>query len=107
MRLLAIPASSELRLMAAMPRFVMPSLAWVLMLGALPSLPAGAADSRPATATESVPEQGRKKPGKQASGSRSVVLPGGSGESPSARSARLKRECKGRPNAGACTGYTD
>jgi hypothetical protein len=36
-----------------------------------------------------------------------VVLPGGSGETAAERSARLKRECKGRPNAGACTGYTD
>jgi len=35
-----------------------------------------------------------------------VVLPGGSGETAAERSARLKRECKGRPNAGACTGYT-
>ena len=34
------------------------------------------------------------------------VLPGGSGESPEQRAARLKRECKGLPNAGACTGYT-
>lgn len=28
-----------------------------------------------------------------------------SGETPAERAARLKRECKGRPNAGACTGY--
>jgi hypothetical protein len=34
------------------------------------------------------------------------VLPGGSGETPAQRSARLKRECKGRPDAGACSGYT-
>ncbi|MGS5089944.1 hypothetical protein ACVC7V_25970 [Hydrogenophaga sp. A37] len=29
-----------------------------------------------------------------------------SSESPEARSKRLKRECKGRPNAGACLGHT-
>ena len=29
----------------------------------------------------------------------------GWGESPEQRSARLARECKGRPNAGACEGY--
>jgi hypothetical protein len=29
-----------------------------------------------------------------------------SAESPVARSKRLKRECKGRPNAGACLGHT-
>ncbi len=37
----------------------------------------------------------------------STVAPGGSGESAAERTARLRRECKGRPNAGACTGYTD
>ncbi|WP_439590580.1 hypothetical protein [Hydrogenophaga sp.] len=27
-------------------------------------------------------------------------------ESPQAREKRLKRECRGRPNAGMCAGYT-
>lgn len=27
-------------------------------------------------------------------------------EAPAAREKRLKRECKGRPNAGMCAGYT-
>jgi hypothetical protein len=27
-------------------------------------------------------------------------------ESPAAREKRLKRECKGRPNAGMCAGFT-
>lgn len=27
-------------------------------------------------------------------------------EAPAAREKRLKRECKGRPNAGMCMGYT-
>lgn len=31
-------------------------------------------------------------------------LPGG--ETPKERERRLRRECKGRPNAGACSGYT-
>lgn len=31
----------------------------------------------------------------------------GSEETVAERSARLKRECKGRVNAGACAGYTD
>lgn len=30
---------------------------------------------------------------------------GGSGETQAQRDRRLKRECKGRPNAGACLGY--
>lgn len=34
------------------------------------------------------------------------VLPGGSGETPAERSNRLRRECRGRVNAGACEGYT-
>ena len=29
-----------------------------------------------------------------------------SSESPAARRARLKKECRGRPNAGACLGMT-
>lgn len=29
-----------------------------------------------------------------------------SGENQAARDRRLKRECRGRPNAGACLGYT-
>jgi hypothetical protein len=33
--------------------------------------------------------------------------PGGSAETAAERRARLQRECKGRPNAGACTGHTD
>lgn len=31
---------------------------------------------------------------------------GAAGESVKERDRRLKRECKGRPNAGACLGYT-
>lgn len=33
-------------------------------------------------------------------------LDSGSGETKAAREKRLKRECKGRPNAGACLGMT-
>lgn len=35
-----------------------------------------------------------------------VFLDAPSAESPVARDKRLRRECKGRPNAGACLGYT-
>jgi hypothetical protein len=44
------------------------------------------------------------KPKERAHKTRVVVKPG-SGETPAERGARLKRECKGLPNAGACTGY--
>ena len=40
------------------------------------------------------------------SGGGQVKFLRGSEESPSERSNRLKRECKGRVNAGACAGYT-
>lgn len=33
-------------------------------------------------------------------------IPAPSHETPAARAKRLKRECKGRPNAGACLGHT-
>lgn len=49
----------------------------------------------------------------QAGGQRTKVPPttvrfidAPSAESPAARQKRLKRECKGRPNAGACLGHT-
>ncbi|WP_374639383.1 hypothetical protein [Hydrogenophaga sp.] len=33
-------------------------------------------------------------------------LDSGSGETKAAREKRLRRECRGRPNAGACLGFT-
>jgi hypothetical protein len=36
-----------------------------------------------------------------------VLSSPGSGETRAERTARLRRECKGMPNAGACTGMTD
>lgn len=33
-------------------------------------------------------------------------LDSGSSETPAAREKRLQRECRGRPNAGACLGHT-
>jgi hypothetical protein len=38
--------------------------------------------------------------------SKSVKFMPGSQESPKERTARLKRECKGQVNAGACEGHT-
>ncbi|WP_342132463.1 hypothetical protein [Hydrogenophaga sp. OTU3427] len=43
---------------------------------------------------------------KRPRGSSSVkVVPSGSQESTAERERRLKRECRGRPNAGACLGF--
>lgn len=46
-----------------------------------------------------------KKAAKAGSGSKAKFLQG-SGETPAERTARLKRECKGAVDAGACSGYT-
>jgi hypothetical protein len=46
-----------------------------------------------------------KKTAKAGSGSKAKFLQG-SGETPAERTARLKRECKGAVDAGACSGYT-
>ena len=45
-----------------------------------------------------------KAPAKGRGGSSVKVTPG-SEESSAERARRLKRECKGRPNAGACLGH--
>jgi len=55
--------------------------------------------------------QPQDKPAKAAGSSQASKVtpaskPGGSAESPADRAARLKRECRGAVNAGACTGYT-
>jgi hypothetical protein len=58
-----------------------------------------------------VPGQGSAQQKKKKAKTRTAKAPsaaqqGASGESTAQRDARLKRECKGRPNAGACLGYT-
>jgi uncharacterized protein (DUF934 family) len=47
----------------------------------------------------------KKKVTKKRAVVRPAVEPTPSGESVAARERRLKRECKGRPNAGACLGF--
>lgn len=76
---------------------------WTLMLMAAtliasPQASASSADSGNKAATS----QARKKAGP---GSQIKFLPG-SEETTRERNTRLKRECKGRVNAGACAGYT-
>ena len=63
-----------------------------VMLSASPAL--GASD-KPKKAASAKQKQGSTK-----------FVPG-SQETKKERSARLQRECKGRVNAGACTGYTE
>lgn len=49
------------------------------------------------------PKKEKKAKAKKGGG---VTFNDGSAESRSERDRRLMRECKGRPNAGACEGYT-
>jgi hypothetical protein len=73
-----------------------------------PTVVSAAPSSDPFVAT--VPGQDNPKKKKKAKTSSAktpsaAAQQGASGESTSQRDARLKRECKGRPNAGACLGY--
>ncbi len=76
----------------------------VLGLGGLAAVPAsGARDNFTAVTATDKPT---KKP-KQAKQTKAPKPPTdkGSAESKSERDKRLIRECRGRPNAGACEGY--
>lgn len=75
--------------------------AWMLMAVALGfGFQAQASSSN--VGNKSAATKAAKKPG--ASGQ--VKFLPGSAETTKERSSRLKRECKGRVNAGACAGYT-
>lgn len=67
-------------------------IAAALLLSAA-AWPAWATSNTPATETP-------RKPSKV------VFVDAPSSETPAARNKRLKRECKGRPNAGMCLGHT-
>jgi hypothetical protein len=81
--------------------------AWVFLLMAATLM--GNAHARLPSATAGDPPAAGKAKKHAASKSSRVsqvrFLPG-SGETAKERSSRLKRECKGRVNAGACEGYT-
>jgi hypothetical protein len=69
------------------------------------SLRWGAGPNWTSTQHVSVTAGGKKKKAKRDSAGKVSFLDG-SAESRGERDSRLKRECKGRPNAGACQGYT-
>ena len=77
-----------------------------LMTGALAANGAGA-QTQPAPEGDKPAKSKSKKAAKSgaAGGGKVTIIPG-SGETPAQRTARLKRECKGAVDAGACTGYT-
>lgn len=64
-------------------------------VAAQPASGDGAAQVRPAP----------KKAKKKAARAGKATFDRGSGETAAERDRRLRRECKGRPNAGACLGY--
>lgn len=79
-------------------------------LTAQPLSPGQTAAASPSTPhqNEAVPQGSSSKRAAQKKASRpaKVSTSPGSGETPAERTARLRRECKGMPNAGACTGMT-
>jgi hypothetical protein len=77
--------------------------ACVLMFAAAALIGSGQVNAAPSdSGNKAVAAKGKKKAG--ASG-QIRFLPG-SAETTKERGSRLKRECKGRVNAGACAGYT-
>ena len=80
---------------------------WILMLlAATLTGNAYASSSSTGAGDPSVTSKAAKKTAKAKHVSQIKFLPG-SGETARERSSRLKRECKGRVNAGACEGYTN
>ena len=83
-----------------------PSMALALLLAAALAAPVQAATPpSPATAGTVSPAEAPAKPPKAKKKSNKVKYEKGSAETTSERDRRLYRECKGRPNAGACLGY--
>lgn len=78
---------------------------WALIVSATVAL--GMMGGAQAQSAEGVtpPTKTKKKTAKARQGNK-VKFMRGSEESTAERSTRLKRECKGRVNAGACEGYT-
>ncbi|MFC5521216.1 hypothetical protein [Polaromonas jejuensis] len=85
---------------------IRPALAFmvaaVALVGSIPAHSTEATDQPAKTVTKK--KAAKTKAAGQ--GGKVKFMPG-SGETAKERSARLKRECKGRVNAGACEGYAN
>ncbi len=101
-RLSAIPSCSNWPKGRRLGLFGVLLLAGAAVLAQSPSSAEGR-KNRSATADAASLEKSSKKSSQKSSAPK--VRPSGSSETPAERAARLKRECKGLPNAGACTGY--
>jgi hypothetical protein len=80
----------------------------LLLAAALAAPVQAATPASPATAGTLSPPETPPKPAKakkKTTKTNTVKYEKGSAESTSERDRRLYRECKGRPNAGACLGY--
>jgi len=80
----------------------------LLLAAALATPVQAATPASPATAGTLSPPETPPKPAKakkKTTKTNTVKYEKGSAESTSERDRRLYRECKGRPNAGACMGY--
>ena len=86
--------------LAIKPAWAVMLLAAALMGGAQAKSPRADAGDKPASS------KAKKKSAKAGRVGQVKFLPG-SAETTKERSTRLKRECKGRVNAGACEGYTN
>lgn len=98
--------ASRIRLWAALP---LAAAALAIWLAAAPQAHARSSSaSQDEAAGESVRPTHDKKQRRAVNQERLRIKPsatGGSQETPAQRDRRLKRECKGLPNAGACLGY--
>ncbi|MDR2153790.1 MAG: hypothetical protein LBE78_02005 [Burkholderiaceae bacterium] len=81
-------------------RYPLPTLITALALLGVPALAVAADTTAAAAAKKNTAEVKKQSPRK------ARFVKGPSEESGTERDRRLKRECKGRPNAGACLGYT-
>lgn len=82
--------------------------ALIVLGGALTPAPAAAVDEGAAATVLPGHPKARhkaKKAAKAHAPRQRVTFDKGSGETTAERDRRLRRECKGRPNAGACLGY--
>ncbi len=80
----------------------------LVLAGAFAAPALATTPASPATAGTVSPSESPSKPAKakkKATKSSTVKYEKGSAETTSERDRRLFRECKGRPNGGACLGY--
>ncbi|MEW6466672.1 MAG: hypothetical protein AB1434_12365 [Pseudomonadota bacterium] len=96
------------RLLPLRPTSAVLVAALIAFGGALTPAPASAADDGATATVQPGQPKARhkaKKAAKLHAPRQRVKFDKGSGETAAERDRRLRRECKGRPNAGACLGY--